>query len=140
MLLASALLTSYPATAVAAHAEPFLLPVVLPSDPTLVRFTGTLGPVNEDAGSLATLRVATNTTEWLLTLQDVDTLTYTTNPDWMILNDIFSPTLQLKGPERLLHAVDTAARTGMPIRMRGRLYLTNDTFVVTSITPVRPPA
>jgi hypothetical protein len=101
--------------------------------PPLVRFTGTLVPPNKkDENGLHTLRVLIQDQEWLFRLDNVETLTGT-NYGWMILNDIFPPELHFTGSDDLIRTLQAADRTDSPVRVEGRLYISDRMFAVTAV-------
>lgn len=114
--------------------------LVAVNPPPLVRFTGKLKPAEENVSSLSAVRVTTENNEWQFALMDVATMTYTTNSDWSILNDIFPLALHFVGSAELLHRIDAAGQSGIAVSVGGRLYRSTRTFLVTSVTPVGRPA
>jgi hypothetical protein len=98
-----------------------------------VRFTGTIQSSNEMTADHQTLDIVSDAGRWKFTLDDVETLTYTTAPDWSILDDIVPRRLHFVGGARLLYAIARAEDTGTPIRVRGRLYRASRMFLVTSV-------
>jgi hypothetical protein len=57
----------------------------------------------------------------------------------MILDRIFPPALHFVGPDSLLRSLHTAAQTGLPIRVRGRLYVADRMFLVTAVEAADTP-
>ena len=109
----------------------------VPSQPPLVRFSGTIQSPNEMTADHQTLEIVSDAGQWQFTLDDVETLTYTTDPDWSILDDVVPRRLHFVGPDRLLHAIARAEDTGTPIRVRGRLYIASRMFLVTRVEHAR---
>jgi hypothetical protein len=120
------------ATSVQGFARP--TPLIRPFvPPPLVRFTGTLSPLGEKGGDgLHTLRVFVKDKEWLLHLENVETLTATNRIGWMILSDLFPRQLHLIGPADLLSFLQAAEQTGKPVSIEGRLYFSDRMFAVTA--------
>ena len=108
-----------------------------PGQPPLVRFTGTIQSSNEMTADHQTLEIISDAGQWQFTLDDVETLTYTTDPDWSILDDVVPRRLHFVGPDRLLHTIARAEDTGTPIRVRGRLYIPSRMFLVTRVEYTR---
>ncbi len=100
--------------------------------PPLVRFTGTLhSPQEKGDGTVHTLTVFIEETEWQFRLTKVETLTGT-NYGWMILQDIFPPELRLSGPPDLLGPLEKPDIAGKPVEIEGRLYRADRMLVVTA--------
>jgi hypothetical protein len=111
-----------------------LVTLIVPGPPPLVRLTGTLEPTATKSGTgLRTLGLFTDEENWQLALHDVKTLTYTTDPDWMILNDIIPRKLHVVGPDSLVSALLDAERRRTLVSVTGRLYIASRMFLVTSV-------
>lgn len=104
-----------------------------PQPPPLVRFTGIIRAAEAKTIAHHTLNIFADGEEWQFILYDVKTLTYTTDPDWSILNDIFPRQLHFVGPDDLLRLWHRAEQTGTPVDVRGRLYRASRMFLVTNV-------
>jgi hypothetical protein len=96
--------------------------------------TGTLEPTaTKSRTGRRILGLFTNEENWQLALHDVKTLTYTTDPDWMILNDIIPRKLHVVGHDALVSALLDAERRRTLVSVTGRLYIASRMFLVTSV-------
>jgi hypothetical protein len=104
--------------------------------PPLVRFTGTLYPLEEKKGDLHVLTVSIKGTKWLFRITKVEKLTGRAASELRILEGLFPPQLQLLGPEELLGPLQAPEITGKPLALEGRLYTGGRMLFLTAVEEV----
>jgi hypothetical protein len=139
ILLATEIFSPYGApSAFAFSPSNYPVAVIIPGPPPLVRLTGTLQPADENPKTGArSLNIFTGDANWQFILHDVKTLTYATNPNWSILNDLVPARLHFVGPDDLLRALRAAEHGEAPVSVTGRLYISSRMFFVTGVEPAK---
>lgn len=105
--------------------------------PPLVRFTGTLLPLEEkERGGIATLTVSVKGVQWLFRIAKIEKLTGRPATELRILESLFPPRLRFTGPAELLGPLQEPGVPGKLLAIEGRFYTGDRMLFVTAVHEV----